>query len=445
MAVLSNLGLNVGVTRFVAIYNGKNDAHRVKGTVLTATIITLVPSLIMTSAVFMLADFVATLVFHKPELGNVIKLLSLSIPFDSLMWIFLAATRGLKLMQYTVYTENLTSIAVRFLFALVFLFGFGMELEGIAFAYVVSSFLSAGLSFYYANKLIHLTDRKLTPILEVKSLFKFSIPMVFSIFLGNLTRQIDILMLGLFASAAGVGIYSIAVRLIVLAEVIFGAFAPIFNPFVTELHEKKEFLKLSNLLKAITKWNVTISFPIFLSLLFFPGFFLHIFGTSFIQASSCLSILVIAHLVSSTSGLPSSIIFMSGRSDITFKNNFALLVLNSVLNYLLIPKYGILGAAIATGISLVLMTFARIIQVYYLMAIHPFKIDLWKPLTAGSISMLIIFSLYTIFGIKANTSMIILLSAFFLMYYSLLYVFKLSEEDMYMKAIIEKKIGSLLR
>ncbi len=82
---------------------------------------------------------------------------------------------------------------------------------------------------------------------------------------------------------------------------------------------------------------------------------------------------------------------------------------------------------------------------YYLMAIHPFKIDLWKPLTAGSISMLIIFSLYTIFGIKANTSMIILLSAFFLMYYSLLYVFKLSEEDMYMKAIIEKKIGSLLR
>lgn len=445
LAVLSNIGLRIGVTRFVAIYNGKNDPQRMKGTILISVGITLLPSLTMAGIVFLLGDFVSTFIFHKPELGKVIKLLSLSIPFDSLMWIFLAATRGLKFMHYTAYIENLAWIGLRFLFALLFLFGFGMRLEGVLLAYLVSSFFSACLAFYYVNKLIPLVDKKLTPIFEVKNLLKFSIPMVFSIFLGNLTRQIDILMLGLFISAAMVGIYSIAVRIIAFAEVVFRIFLPIFNPFVAELHDKKEFSKLSNLLKAITRWNVTISFPIFLCLLFSPGFFLHFFGTEFIQASICLSILTIAHLFSSVSGLPSSIIFMSGRSDITFKNNSAMLLLNVILNYLLIPKYGILGAAIATGISLVLIAFIRIVEVYYLMKIHPFRTDLWKPIIGGLISLVIILFLYKGFLIPGNTFMIILFLIFSLIYCSLIYFFKLSEEDLYIKAIIKKKLGSFIR
>ena len=444
-AVLSNVGLNVGVTRFVAIYNRGNDLPRTKGAVLISIIITLLPSLAIVGIIFLWGDFVATFVFHKPELGNVIKLLSLSIPFDSLMWVFLAATRGLKFMQHTVYTENLAWVGLRFLFALFFLYGLGMEFKGVLLAHVASSFFSAGLAFHYANKLIPLVDKKVTPIFEVRSLLKFSIPMGFSIFLGNLTRQIDILMLGLFVSATDVGIYSIAVRIIILAEGVFQVFVPIFNTFVAELHDRKELSKLSNLLKVITRWNVTISFPVFLALLFFPGFFLHFFGLGFVQASSCLSILVIAHLFGSISGLPSSIIFMSGKSDITFKNNFAMLLLNIMLNYLLIPKYGILGAAIATGISLVLIAFIRIIEVYYLMKIHPFKMDLWKPLAGGLISLTVILSLHRSFFIEGTIFMIILLSMFFLIYYSLIYFFKLSEEDLYIKAIIKKKLESFIR
>lgn len=445
LAVLSNVGLIAGVTRFVAIYSSRNDAQRLKGTVLISAVITLLPSLIMMYLIFLLGDLLATSIFHKPELGKVIKLLSLSIPFDSLMWIFLAATRGLKLMQYTVYTENLCWVGLRFLFAVLFLLGFEMGLEGAVLAYVISSFFSAGLAFHCANKLIPLTDRKVVPVFEARNLLRFSIPMVFSIFLGNLTRQIDVLVLGIFVSAAEVGFYSVVVRIIVLAEVVFGIFMPIFNPFVTDLHEKKELSKLSNLLKTITRWSVTISFPVFLSLFFFPGLFLHFFGAEFIQGSACLSILAIVHLFSSTSGLPSSIIFMSGRSDITFKNNSAMLLLNVLLNYLLIPEYGILGAAIATGISLVLIAFIRITEVYYLMKIHPFTVDLWKPVTAGIISIAVIKFLQNSLLIKNSAYVIILLMIFFLFYYLLIYFFRLNEEDIYITLAIKKKAEFLLR
>ena len=256
LAVLSNLGLNIGVTRFVAIYNSRKDFRRLKGTVQISAVITLLPSLIIMCLIFLLGDFIATSIFHKPELGKVIKLLSLSIPFDSLMWIFLAATRGLKFMQYTAYTENLAWIGLRFLFAILFIVGFGMGVEGAILAYVVSSFFSAGLAFYYANKFIPFFDKKVVPIFQVRNLLEFSIPMVFSAFLNNLNRQIDILMLGLFVTAAEVGIYGVAARLVVLALVVFRIFQPIFEPFVSDLYTKKDVIALSNLLKIITKWSV---------------------------------------------------------------------------------------------------------------------------------------------------------------------------------------------
>ena len=163
LTVLSTLGMDAGVIRFVAIYNGKNDLSRTKGTILISAALTLVPSLIMVSIIFLVGDLIAIYIFHKPELGSVIKLLSLAIPFDSLMRIFLAATRGFKLMEYSVYTENLAWVGIRFLFALFFLYGLGMGLEGIVFAYVASSVASMVIAFCFVNRLIPLLGKKRCP------------------------------------------------------------------------------------------------------------------------------------------------------------------------------------------------------------------------------------------------------------------------------------------
>ncbi len=445
LAVLSNLGLNVGVTRFVAIYNSRKDFRRLKGTVQISAAITLLPSLITMCLIFLLGDLIATSIFHKPELGKVIKILSLSIPFDSLMWIFLAATRGLKFMQYTAYTQHFTWIGLRYLFAVLFVFGFGIKLKGAVLAYVMSSIISAGMAFYFANKLIPFFDKKVVPIFEVRNLLKFSIPMVFSTFLNNLNKQIDILMLGLFVTAAEVGIYGVAARLVVLALVVFRIFQPIFEPFVSYLHAKTEMETLSKMLKVITKWGVTMSFPIFLSLLCFPAFFLHFFGNKFMQGASCLIILAIAHILSAFSGLTSSVIYMSGRSDITFKNNLTALIANVILNYLLIPQYGILGAALATGISLVLIAFFVILESYYLMKLHPFSIDWWKPILAGLISSTLTLSLRTIIPAEGTDVNIALLFIFFLFYILLIYSFKLSSADLYVKSLIHKKLLFFIR
>jgi len=445
LTILCSLGLDTGVVRFVAIYSGRNDLSRMKGTVLLSSAISILSSVFVACIIFLFSDVISIYIFHKPELGNVIKLLSLSIPFISLKKVFLASTQGLKFMQYTAYTENVFDISLRFLFTLLFLYGLKLRLRGVVLAYVASCMFSAGLAFYYAKKLVPLLDKKIAAVFEIRNLLRFAIPMVSSRLIFNLMRNVDVLMLGLFVSAPGVGIYSVIVRITTLALAISGAFLPIFNPFIADLHYKKEFEKLSDLLKTITRWIIMINFPIFLCLIFFPMFFLNIFGKEFIEGSTCLSILAIALLFDSTAALPNCIIFMSGRSDIMLKNSITILITNIILNYLLIPRYGISGAALATSISLVLLAIIRIIEVYYLVKIQPFRIDIWKPLTSGLISLIVILVLHRNFLIKGNAMMIALFSIFFLLYFSLLYFFKLSKEDFYIKRALNNKLTSLIK
>ena len=449
VTIFSNFGLQYGATRFVAIYQGLDDPQRMKGTVLSAAFLGLLASLLTGGTLFLSADLIASSLFHKPALGLVIRLLSVSIPFECLMKVFTASALGLKRMEHTAYIEHLAWNGLRLALALFFTCWLHLGLRGVALAYVASSVISAGLAFYYVNKLIPLIKMQTIPIFEVKKLLRFSIPMLLSTFVHDLMMKEDVLMLGYFVSAAEIGIYSVAVKILGLAEVIFQTFRPIFNPIVAELFERKEFGKLSHLLKLITRWDIMMSCPIFLCFWLFPGFLLNIFGKGFVGGANCLRLLAIASVADSISSYPSSIIFMSGRSYISLMNNFIALLINFVLNYLLMPGYGIIGAALATIAAVVAVALLRVGILYYLMRIQPLSRSLWKPLSAGFISSFIILAVNIFIVGSALTrgssfqntiSTMSLISVFIILYFFFIYIFRLNEEELSLIKKIKVKI-----
>lgn len=445
LAVLANLGMNIGVTRFVAIFNERQDQPRLKGTVLATILLTLFSSVTFAAALVLLADFLSTSVFHKPELKVALAILALSIPFDCLMHICLASTRGLKFMHYTVYIENLTAISLRFVFAFFLVCVLQMGLKGVTFAYLLSSMVSSVLAFHYANKHFRLVDSRTPAIFEVTQLLRFAVPMLFSELLYNLSRRIDILMLGFFVSTAGIGIYSVAQRLLVIVDALFQAFRPILNPFVAALHYKADIDRLSDILKVITRWALTLSFPVFLSLFFFPSFFLSFFGTEFMQGTECLTVLLVGNFFGGVSALSDSVLFMSGRSDLCLKNNIFIICFNTLLNYLLIPKFGILGAAYATGMSLFLISLFRLSEVYLFLKIHQFRKDLWKPLTAGLVAICSVLILQNVVSSDSRLFVILLLIMLFTLHFALICLLKLAKEEIYIKRIIIGRVLSLVK
>jgi O-antigen/teichoic acid export membrane protein len=442
LGVVGNLGLNSATVRYTALYNARKDLQRLKGITMAAPFLSFLIGAALTTIVFLLADIAAVYIFHKPELGSILKILSLSLPFECSMRVLLGSTQGLKLMTYTAFTENVLWVGARFAFTLILLLGFDMKLEGAAWAYATSSIVSTGAALYFTSRHIPLFSETGPLIVEYKEIMKFSIPMAFSEIVYNMMAQADVLILGFFTTATNIGIYSVALRILVMAQVVFSIFLPVFNPFISELYDRKKLNRLANLLKAITRWNVMASFPIFMSILCFPAVFLRVFGEGFLEASSCLLILAVARIFTAPSILPNSMLSMAGRPDLQLVNNVGMLILAVVLNFTLIPAYGITGAAAATGICLVIVSAVRIIEVYGLMGIHPFTRDLVKPVIGGVVAFAVSYGIQFVVGSEHYFVSIGILIVFYVIYGTIVWRMKFSDEDIFIKTIIINKLAA---
>ena len=102
-----------------------------------------------------------------------------------------------------------------------------------------------------------------------------------------------------------------------------------------------------------------------------------------------LKILLTGIFIQTIFGLGSSTLSMSGNTSFNLINVSIALILNISLNYILIPLYGIVGAALSTAIALFILSILRFIENIVLMKLNLFSIKLIKPIISGIITFLI--------------------------------------------------------
>ena len=94
------------------------------------------------------------------------------------------------------------------------------------------------------------------------------------------------------------------------------------------------------------------------------NFILTLFGDEYVEAKNALIILLIAQLISSLCGSVGVYMNMTGKQLILQRFLLVALFLNIVLNWLLIPKYSLVGAAYATSISIMFWNVAGAFYLY---------------------------------------------------------------------------------
>jgi O-antigen/teichoic acid export membrane protein len=174
-------------------------------------------------------------------------------------------------------------------------------------------------------------------------------------------------------------VYGLVVRLLTANAAILLAVVQILGPFATQLYERGDVAGIARVLKTSTRWVTTFSGP-FLVLLLLLGTrvvtALHQRGGA---ARAAIAILCAAFLVDAMTGPVAQVITMSGRPALNFANNAAGLVCNIALNLLLIPRFGITGAALSWAAVIFGINAARLIELRLLLGIGPFSTSLWKP------------------------------------------------------------------
>lgn len=177
-----------------------------------------------------------------------------------------------------------------------------------------------------------------------------------------INQQTDSVMLGILQDSQQVGIYAVVNRGSGLLGFVQLAFAAPLSAIFATLHAQGSRLELQNVVRRSCQASLICSLLLAVTLVLFSNWFLQLFGTEFLVGKTALIILVIAQLFNSLTGAVAMLLIMTG-----FDGKAALGVgisagLNIILNAWLIPLYGIEGAAIATGISLVMW---NILLVYF--------------------------------------------------------------------------------
>lgn len=163
--------------------------------------------------------------------------------------------------------------------------------------------------------------------------------------------QVDRLMIKYYMGEAEVGIYTIGVQLSTILAILLGPIQNSLFPKMMELYRKdyKEyynFYLFSNTL--ITQFYLIVTL---ISILVVKFAFKYVYAQEYSPAIGVYTILAVSIFVKANASLQTGHMTLKNITKKSFYKTLISLVINIILNALLIPKYGINGAAIATLIT----------------------------------------------------------------------------------------------
>jgi len=238
-----------------------------------------------------------------------------------------------------------------------------------------------------------------------------------------------------------VGFYNAAIPIVALLGIFPDLFIQLFFPLINREYSSNNNPKIiQQLSKQVSKWIFIFNLPLFLLIFIFPGAIINLlFGAQYLVAENALRILIFGGFFSSLIALSSSLISMTGRSKLVLSNIMALTIFNVILNILLIPQYGLEGAAMATTISWILFSIIYFLEIRFFLSFLPIRRKMIKILFISLIPTGLLVYIKQFLPINLLT-LILLGGTFFLTYLFLIFITNcLDKNDLMILNTIKKK------
>ena len=364
IALLPSLfGFNTSVLRFIPEYLRKSSFASAFSIYKKMFVTVVIISLSVSVLLFFSSDIVAEYIFKKPELSFLFAIVSFFIVIKALTSFNQSTIRAFKDIKYF---SLLSVFAPVFNILILFLITyFYYDKSTPVYAILITSVLMLILTFYFLKKTINkiksksIQENTQTP--NIKQIINTSFPMFLTSAMGLVLTQTDIVMLGIFTSVEDVGVYAIVVKLALLTTFVLSSINAVIAPKFSEYYHSGDMQKLNNTVQKSAKLIFYSTLPIVLGLFVFGKFALGLFDDEFVLGYIALCILLVGQFVNIASGSVGYLMNMTGYQN---EYNYIMIVsalVNVVLNYFLIPIYGIEGAAIASAISMVLWNVVSLI------------------------------------------------------------------------------------
>jgi O-antigen/teichoic acid export membrane protein len=405
---VGTLGLDNGVIRFGGVIRGKGDSGLAPA-LQQSMFLSLASGLLAGAVIFLLAPFVAIRFFHQTELVGVLRVMAIVVALTINLRVISAATRLSRRMQFSVLAEDIAPALVNLVLAGVLVYWLKMSLQGAVIAVSVGYAAGWVMALYFLRLLFPVVTQ-LRPLdwILAKALLAFSVPTLLAGIFNLLIQSSSILLLGYFRSPAEAGIYQAAAQISTPPAVILMALNAIFVPMIPGLHESGQKERLKELFTVSTKWGLYVSLPLFLMMILIPGQILTaLFGRTYASGAWSLVILSAAQLVNAGTGAVAFLLIMTHHEKRWLLISGACSIGSLLLNWLLIPRWGVTGAAIATGCGISGLFIVALLQVRAELGLWPYDRRYVKGLIAMILVAIGLIAAKNIFGLYDLVSLTI--------------------------------------
>lgn len=370
-------GAQVGFTRFLPADLSSHRPERLTSTLRVGLEVVVVAGVVAGVVAWTAGDELAALIGDDADAALVtehLRWMAIALPGTAVFLALTFATRGLGTMTPASVTDGLARA--------------GLQLVGVAAtAWVGARWLGAAWALPYLVLLPFLVVwlRRLLrghAALGVKDprplgaarreFWRFAGPRGVASTLQVAVTWVDTILIAALAGAAEAGIYSIATRFLVIGSLATSAVMQVAGPRFSELFTRDDMAGLQATFRTSARWVVWLVWPAYLVLATLPEPLLRIFGPEYVVAGPTVTVLALATCLGAAAGAVDMVLLMSGRSMLSLGNWSIALVLDVVLALVLIPRIGILGAAIAWAVSIVARNIIPLAQVKRLLHVDPF-------------------------------------------------------------------------
>ncbi len=372
IAVIANMGMSSAI--FWAYFKAKERER--KDVIGTSFIFQTVFPLIISVSAFLLSGFISRFLFGSDVYANLVAIAAITLFFTVSVAVSLATLRARgEPSRYVVV--NLTGLFVTIAFSLILVVGFRLGLLGMFLGNLAGAFVMYLSGLVTLLPKLHLHFSKFW----IKEMLGFGAPMMPAGLAMWALNSSDRYFLNAFTSTADVGIYNIGYKVGSMVTLLVSALQLAYPRFIFSIYREKP--NPQDYFKKITTYFYLVNFTFALGVSIFSKEAVQILtGSAFHSSYVVVPLIAFSYVGLGLYYNFATGVFVVGK---TFYTTIAVLLaggLNLILNYLLISRFGMMGAAVSTLLSFISLAF---LELYFSQRVYPIKIEFKRLFTIAAV------------------------------------------------------------
>jgi len=353
LAFVAGFGVSGAVLRFIPEYTVKQDWQHLRGILQSSWIQTLVVSVIISGCSTIWLLWQNTLF----EVKNLMSLLLgiWGVPLLALFRLQQDIARALRkiILAFAPFQLVYPILLIGISFFWLKVHHSLTSVSVLTFSIEILLIL-LGIQLLFLSRFFPREINNVRPAINLGHWLAVSLPLLFLDSSFMILNQTDTLLIGSILGTKSVGIYNAASQTASVVNIMLAAVNAIAAPEFASLYAQGDIAGLQRLTSTIAKWMFVPTLVIASGLFLFTAPVLNLFGLEFVAGKWAMIALVLGQLVNVGAGSVGYLLIMTGHQNQCAKVIGICALVNIVLNFIAIPTLGILGAGLATGLSMAL-------------------------------------------------------------------------------------------